>query len=250
VPDTSTTISGYLRGGLAALLLASCASAQAVSFETVTHEGRAYIVARVDLKKDRLELFPAPATGNSFRDIERRLQAQGRKLAFAMNAGMYHADYSAVGLLVIAGEQLQRLNTAPHNPSANFTTLPNGVFAVTTKGAELVETSRYGRIGDKVLLASQSGPALVLDGVLHPRLRRSQTSRRLRNGVGVTASGAPIFVISDSYVTLFEFASLFRDKLGCPNALYFDGSVSSLHAPALGRSDALHRLGPVIGVVE
>jgi uncharacterized protein YigE (DUF2233 family) len=60
----------------------------------------------------------------------------------------------------------------------------------------------------------------------------------------------PVFAISDDAVTLYEFARLFKDQLGCPDALYFDGSVSSLHAPSLDRSDSHHRFGPVVGVVE
>lgn len=231
------------------VLALSCAAAQAVSFERLESGGRAYTVAHVDLGRDRLEIFPAPKTGNSFRDIEQRLRGQGRKLAFAMNAGMYHPDFSAVGLLVVGGRQLNPLNRAPDNPAFNFTTRPNGVFAVTAGGARVVESSRYKTIAAEVRMATQSGPMLVLDGKLHPRFRASSTSRHIRNGVGLTASGAPVFAISEAAVTLFEFASFFRDRLGCANALYFDGSVSGLHAPALGRSDS-QRLGPVIGVVE
>lgn len=236
---------------LAVILIAiSCAPAQAVTFERVVSVNQAYTVARVDLTKDRVEIFPAPSTGNTFRDIEQRLRGQDRKLVFAMNAGMFHADFSAVGLLVVGGKQLHALNNAPDNPEFNFTTKPNGVFAITTKGARVIESSKYGQIAAGVRLASQSGPALVLGGALHPRFRPTSTSRHVRNGVGVTKNGMPVFVISEGAVTLFEFATLFRDRLGCPNALYFDGSVSSLHAPALKRSDSLHWLGPVVGVVE
>jgi uncharacterized protein YigE (DUF2233 family) len=240
-----------LRSKFAVLLIAfACAPAQAVTFERVESEGLAYTVARVDLATDRVEMFPARTTGNAFRDIEQRLHAQDQKLTFAMNAGMYHPDFSAVGLLVVAGRQLHALNTAPDNPAFNFTTKPNGVFVITANSAHVVESSTYGQIAAKAVTASQSGPALVLKGKIHPRFRPTSTSRRVRNGVGVTASGMPVFVISESAVTLFEFASLFRDRLACPNALYFDGTVSSLHAPALHRSDSLHRLGPIIGVVE
>ena len=45
-------------------------------------------------------------------------------------------------------------------------------------------------------------------------------------------------------------ATLFRDVLKTPNALYFDGTISRLHAPALGRSDIGFRMGPIVGVVE
>ena len=43
-------------------------------------------------------------------------------------------------------------------------------------------------------------------------------------------------------------ARLFRDGLNCPNALFLDGSVSSLFAPNLKRADALSPMGPIVAV--
>ena len=59
-----------------------------------------------------------------------------------------------------------------------------------------------------------------------------------------------VFVISNEPVTFFRFASLFRDKLGCPNALFLDGSVSSLYAPDLGRSTQILPVGPMVGLTR
>jgi uncharacterized protein YigE (DUF2233 family) len=50
-------------------------------------------------------------------------------------------------------------------------------------------------------------------------------------------------------VTFGAFARLFRDELGCENALFLDGSVSSLYAPSLNRSDGWLPMGPMIGAV-
>ena len=41
-----------------------------------------------------------------------------------------------------------------------------------------------------------------------------------------------------------------RDGLGARDALYFDGSISRLYAPALNRADFGRRLGPIIGYTE
>jgi len=51
-------------------------------------------------------------------------------------------------------------------------------------------------------------------------------------------------------VTFHEFAQFFRDTLGCRDALYLDGSVSSLYAPQLGRADRRAKLGPMFGVTR
>ena len=54
---------------------------------------------------------------------------------------------------------------------------------------------------------------------------------------------------SERPVTFGAFARLFRDDLGCRNALFLDGSVSSLYAPNLNRSDLSRPLGPLVGAV-
>ena len=58
------------------------------------------------------------------------------------------------------------------------------------------------------------------------------------------------FVISNQAVNFYEFAQYFRDELACTDALYFDGSISSLWAPSMGRGNNKNALGPIVGVVE
>ncbi len=78
-------------------------------------------------------------------------------------------------------------------------------------------------------LATQSGPMLVIDGNIHPRFEENGTSRHIRNGVGADGDKRAVFAISRGPVSLGSFARLFRDALGCRNALFFDGTVSALH---------------------
>ena len=93
---------------------------------------------------------------------------------------------------------------------------------------------------------------LVIDGALHPRFLENSNSRYIRNGVGTSNDGKiATFVISDAPVNFHTFGRVFRDYLGLRNALYFDGNVSRLRAPDLGRDDTgFAPLGPIIGVVE
>jgi len=51
-------------------------------------------------------------------------------------------------------------------------------------------------------------------------------------------------------VNFYEFATLFRDVLHCPDALIFDGTVFSLHTSERKRSDVRKELGPIIGIIE
>jgi uncharacterized protein YigE (DUF2233 family) len=75
-------------------------------------------------------------------------------------------------------------------------------------------------------------------------------STYIRNGVGVSADGSrAVFAISNEAVNFHAFARLFRDDLGLPNALYFDGNISRLYAPGLDRHDAGFPMGPIVGTV-
>jgi uncharacterized protein YigE (DUF2233 family) len=205
----------------------------------------------VDLKKDQLGLFLNDNSGRtlkSFAALAHWLEMQNKRLIFAMNAGMFEPDYSPVGLFISSGRQLTPVNLKAG--VGNFYLKPNGVFAITQSGALIVDSSQYQAIPGPVILATQSGPLLVSNGVIHPALQPGSPSRLLRNGVGVAAPDKVFFVISEDPVNLYEFAALFRDGLHCPNALFLDGTVSSLYAPSLGRNDRKTDLGPMIGVVQ
>jgi uncharacterized protein YigE (DUF2233 family) len=165
-----------------------------------------------------------------------------------MNAGMYRSDFSPVGLFVSDGQQTAPLNTI--NGTGNFYLKPNGVFALTKDGACVIDSAAYPALRERVILATQSGPLLVLGGKLHPAFNTNSESRLIRNGVGVPSSEIALFVISEAPVNFYELATLFRDKLHCPDALFLDGTISSLHAPELKRSDFRTALGPIIGVTE
>jgi uncharacterized protein YigE (DUF2233 family) len=160
---------------------------------------------------------------------------------------MYHADLKPVGLFANDGRQITPLNL--QKGEGNFFVKPNGVFLITTKGAaRVVESSECLQLKDKIGLATQSGPLLVRRRAIHPAFKPDSTSRLIRNGVGIPSPDTALFVITTDPMNMNEFARLFRDVLKCPDALYFDGTVSSLYAPPLKRADRLIDLGPIIGI--
>jgi uncharacterized protein YigE (DUF2233 family) len=162
-----------------------------------------------------------------------------------MNAGMYDEEGRPIGLHVEQGRQLRRVNL--RDGPGNFHLKPNGVFAVDEEGrVSVLPSDAFARRPPaKVMWASQSGPMLVVAGRLHPRFDADGESRLRRNGVGVANPDTAFFVISDDAVSFGRFARFFRDVLGCPNALFLDGSVSSLWDPAAGRRDDRTDLGPM-----
>lgn len=241
-----------LRNLLAALVgLILPGMAAAVDCRDTQFEGAVYTVCTVHPSRDRLELFlTRPGTDapyGSFVNIDRHLKARGETLKFAMNAGMYHSDRSPVGLYIEDAEERAPLITS--DGPGNFGLLPNGVFCVRESRADVIESKRFAKNRPACRHASQSGPMLVIDGALHPRFLETSDSLFIRNGVGTSADGQTVhFVISRDRVNFHRFGRFFRDALKVPQALYFDGNISRLHAPALGRSDGGFPMGPIIGV--
>lgn len=235
---------------LALVLILPFSASRAVEYRTVAHAGKRFTVCTVEPKTERLELFLQDDKGvvlHTFAAVEAMLKRRGQRLVFGMNGGMFHQTYAPVGLFVADGREVTPLNTGA--AEGNFFLKPNGVFAVLKDGAAVVvETAGWPALTGKARLATQSGPMLVIDGRLHPAFRVESDSRLFRNGVGIAPDGKALFVISVEPVNFHEFATLFRDALRCRNALFLDGTISSLHAPELKRSDEHFPLGPILGV--
>lgn len=242
------------RMGLAVgALLAFALPAVADTCNTREFEGNRYSVCEVGAAEQAdLRLWLDGADGKVLGEFSavRGMLKPEETLAFAMNAGMYHADYSPVGLYRADGVEKGQLITA--GGGGNFGMRPNGVFCVGAKAPfQVIETMRFQRADPQCRLATQSGPLLVLNGEMHPRFLKASDSRYVRNGVGVSADMQTAwFVISDRAVTFWDFARFFRDGLKAPNALYFDGSISRLYAPDIRRNDWGRRMGPIIGLVK
>lgn len=206
-------------------------------------EGARFTVC--DPGKGELRLFaaaPGEKAIRSFADLQTTLDSS--KVAFAMNAGMFDDDGRPIGLTTVDGTRKHKLNS--RNGSGNFHLKPNGVFMILCGGSPAIfRSDAIPEFRCAPRLATQSGPMLVIAGKLHPKLQADGSSRYTRNGVGVR-DGKSLFAISEEPVSLGKFARFFRDGLKAEEALYFDGSVSSLWDPANGRQDAHAPLGPIV----
>ncbi len=231
------------------LSAAAAGTADAAPCREVAFEGEDYAVCEAAAGDD-LRLFLDDAEGvrlGTFERLGALLESRGRRLVFAMNAGMYHPDRRPVGLYVEEGRLISRLVTAAG--PGNFGLVPNGVFCIREQGFAVIESRAFAADPPVCRFASQSGPMLVIGGTLHPRFLAGSGSRYVRNGVGVSADGGrAYFVISGGAVNFHSFARFFRDGLGLRDALYFDGSISRLYAPDLGREDFGFPMGPIVAL--
>jgi uncharacterized protein YigE (DUF2233 family) len=209
-----------------------------------------YLVCDIDLRRYEVRIFWRGKSGKPFGAIANLVRAldpaDSSRFILAMNAGMYEQDLSPVGLLVEQGRQVAPANTA--RGTGNVYWKPNGVFFVGEGQAGVLETGLYLQRRPHTDYATQSGPLLVVNGRIESRMLASTASRNIRNGVGVRDAHTAVFVISDDPVSFSDFARLFRDALSCPNALYFDGSISDLSVPALHRADHNRTAGPLVAV--
>ena len=241
------------RAALVAVALAAGHAAMAQALpradlcRPMTHAGASYTVCSVDLRRHELKLFLKAADGSPYGSFSRLTRSEPG-LLFAMNAGMYHEDRSPVGLYVENGQELKGANTKPG--PGNFHMKPNGIFYAAGSSAGVLETGRFLKTRPKADIATQSGPMLVIDGKLHPKFSETSASLKIRNGVGVRDGSTVVFAISEEPVSFAAFARLFRDGLKCRNALFLDGSISSLYVAGHNRGEALRAMGPIVGAVE
>lgn len=232
-----------------ALFLAACSE---LNTQRIQHNQLDVDVIKVEQRED-LRLFLNNAQKQPYQSF--KAVAAGLKtceqMQFAMNAGMYHPDFSPVGLYIEQGVQFKALNLA--TGFGNFFLQPNGVLAWNAQHAVIQTTAQYQTsqlsTDFKPQFATQSGPMLVIDGKINPTFLAQSNSLKIRNGVGIK-NNTLYFVISRNRVSFYDFAQVFQQQLAIENALYLDGSISSLYAPELNRHDQNDRLGPIIALVD
>ena len=107
-------------------------------------EGAAYTVCTFDAGHDALQMFWKGADGKpygAFAPLAAALNAAGRELRFAMNAGIYETDTSPVGLYIENSKRLRKLNL--RDGDSNFYLKPNGVFFIGDSSVGVMESGKF-----------------------------------------------------------------------------------------------------------
>lgn len=181
-------------------------------------------------------------------NLEKALASEGKTLLFGMNGGMFEKDRSPKGLYIEEGNLIQTLDTISKG-FGNFYLQPNGVFYIHENGrAEVKETQHFTSL-ENIQYATQSGPMLIIDGMMHPAFNQGSPNLNIRNGVGIMADGRVLFAISKQTINFYDFATFFQ-KNGCRNALYLDGFVSKAYSPEQNWKQKGGSLGVLIGLTE
>lgn len=212
-----------------------------------------YLVYRVD----QLKQFKAVLNDKQGQPLHRfdqwnaQLAEQGQQLRFAMNGGMYHPDRRPVGLYIEQGQQREPLNL--DHGVGNFFMQPNGVLAWNDQTAYIMTTTQWYQqsraLQQSVKFATQSGPMMVIDQKINPNFLANSTSRKYRNAVAIRDQQLYL-ILSETRVNFYDMAVFMRDRLKAEQALYLDGSISSLYDWASRYTLQRDDLGVMLGVVE
>ncbi len=170
---------------LAFLSMYSVAELHAAQYQSIHVDQITYDVIKVE-KLDQLELFLKDK--NSVRNYQSFSGLQANlpvctQMSFAMNAGMYHADFRPVGLYVEHAKQTSQLNE--NTGFGNFFMQPNGVLAWNHQNAVIQTTADYKKSKFRALFATQSGPMLINHGKINSQFLPKSNSLKIRNGVGL-----------------------------------------------------------------
>ncbi|MCH7336835.1 phosphodiester glycosidase family protein [Acinetobacter sp. NIPH 2699] len=224
-------------------------TAYAMQHQTINADHATYDVIKVT-NLSQLELYlKSPQTNRYYQKFSNIQQALPRcaQLNFAMNAGMYHANFQPVGLYVEKGQKFSMLNEA--KGFGNFFMQPNGVLAWNHQQATIKTTADYKHQGFNALYATQSGPMLLYNRKINRNFLVDSSSLKIRNGVGVK-NNQLYFVISRQQVSFYQFAQFFKQQLKIDHALYLDGSISSLYSGSTKQHDQMFNLGPIVAEVD
>jgi uncharacterized protein YigE (DUF2233 family) len=217
---------------------------------SVSHQGGTFTIYTVDLETQDLKLYWKSPEGTRHQNIARLkdwLRTKNKTVTFGTNAGIFDTFHTPKGLYIENGRELVGLNTGPG--WGNFFLKPNGVFILREKTAEIVKTDSFSS-SPEIKFAVQSGPMLVLNNTIHPAFKKGSKNQLLRSGVGTSSPTRVVFAISNGKVRFYDFATLFRDVLGCSNAIYLDGLISKMYAPDAGRRQTGGNFAALFAVTE
>lgn len=182
----------------------------------------------------RVHIHSTKKGGQTIQDLTTSLKKERIEPLMITNGGMYTPSFGPQGLLIENFKEFGKLDTAKPDNNLNFYLQPNGVFYIDSSGLfQVTRTDEYkakfNTMTKRPRFATQSGPMLVIQGLVNKKFRVGSKNVHIRNGVGMVSPEKVIFIISDSLVNLYDFALVFKGVFHCNNALYLDGAISSMY---------------------
>lgn len=222
------------KNALLLLLLTALLSAGFfIQSEKKTMDDHRFVTYTVNPKKQEVVFYLKNKKRENFKNaanLKLWLDHQNKELLFATNGGMYTKEHTPQGLYI--ENQMLKNPIDKATGEGNFYLQPNGVFYITSTKNPVICTSENFPADhpEKVAYATQSGPMLVIRGVIHQAFKENSANLNIRNGVGILPNNEIVFVQSKKEISFYDLAAYFKG-LGCKNALYLDGFVSRTYLP-------------------
>jgi len=214
-------------------------------------ENDSFLTYRVNPQKQNLQLYYKDDKGNVLGCIEylqKWVETKNQQLVFAMNGGMYMEGGRPLGLFIQNYKTITPINKKSAK-GANFYAKPNGVFYIDSNNvAAICKTEDFVNTGN-IKYATQSGPMLLFNGEIDTICNPNSTSIAIRNGVGILPDNEVIFVLTSKDVSFYEFMNYFK-RVGCKDALFFDGNVSIAYLPEKNWKHYGGDFGVMVGVTS
>ena len=189
-------------------------------------------------------------------NVKKYLESKNEDVLMITNGGMYTPSQDPEGLLICNSQIIEPIDTGkgPLNRTLNFYMMPNGIFYIEKNKANILETQDFKEklINNtiKPIYATQSGPLLLKDYKYHTDLNHNSKSKKIRSGVGVMENGNVVFIISKNSINFHDFTTVFKNILGCKDALFLDGAISLMYLKNSNPSEIGGGFGTIISVTK
>jgi len=207
---------------------------------TVRFGGATYLVAEADMRRVKLRMLHRGGAIASYGAAEAALRARGERMLLATNGGLFHAGLP-IGLHYEDGVSVRPLDLDTRPPpgqgGGNYYSLPNAVLFQDRAGrVGIRESPRMTGLIRSVRDGLQSGPALLLNGVVHPIAGASNKGKLHDRRTAACTRDAETLVIvyARSRTTFPQLARFLHEELRCRDALFLDANVPGIYLPGRG----------------
>jgi uncharacterized protein YigE (DUF2233 family) len=216
----------------------AAAPAAGLRVSRVSSGGAEYLVAEADMRRVRLRMLSAGPRLRTLRHAEGVVATNGERLLLAVNGGLFD-EGRPIGLHVEDGRTIRPLDLTARPPSpakaGNYYFLPNAVLYQDRQGHVAIRDARLARgRADAVRDGLQSGPALLLGGVVHPIARPANRGapHARRIAACVLSPDRLTIVFAEGPTTFPQLTAFLQQRLGCRDAVFLDAEITGIYLPS------------------
>ncbi len=154
--------------------------------------------------------------------------------------GFYDNGGNHIGLLQKEGQQISGIDIASSG-KGNFYLVPNGVLSFDSLTIQITESKEYNTRTLQEENSIQSGPLLIMNGKLHPKLNLFSPNKHGRSAICTITQNNErfiLFVTALDPVNMYTFSVLIKQRFNCDFALLVgSGNTCTNFSPSRSSCD-------------